>query len=214
MVTIQASLDWMTRLAIDPVAATAAVVAGYLLGSVACAIVICRVMGRADPRSGGSSNPGATNVLRTAGRDAAALTLIGDVLKGVIAVVVARALSPDPLVWALAGAAAFFGHLYPLYFRFRGGKGVATALGSLATAIPWAGALTAATWLAVIAVARVSAIASLAAFVLAPLYVALVTHSPALIGITIVVSVALIWRHRGNIRKLLARGSSESNAPR
>lgn len=204
----------MRRLAIDTVASITAIVTGYLLGSVACAIVICRLMGRADPRSGGSSNPGATNVLRTAGRDAAALTLVGDVLKGVIAVTIARALTPDPVVWALAGAAAFFGHLYPLYFGFRGGKGVATALGSLASAIPWAGALTAATWLAVIALARVSAIASLAAFVLAPLYVALVTHSPALIAITVVVSLALIWRHRSNIRKLFAKDSAESGSPR
>ncbi len=203
----------MMRLTIDPVASAVAIVAGYLLGSVACAIVICRVMGRPDPRSGGSSNPGATNVLRTAGRDAAALTLLGDVLKGVIAVAIARALSPDPIVWALAGAAAFFGHLYPLYFGFRGGKGVATALGSLAAAIPWAGALTAATWLAVIALARVSAIASLAAFILAPLYVALVTHSPALVTITVVVSIALVWRHRSNVRKLFAQGSSRSRAP-
>jgi len=205
----------MMRLALDPVvSAIAVVVTGYLLGSLACAIVICRAMGRGDPRSGGSSNPGATNVLRTAGRDAAALTLIGDVLKGVIAVGIARALSPDPIVWALGGAAAFFGHLYPLYFGFRGGKGVATALGSLATALPWAGAMTAATWLAVIALARVSAIASLAAFLLAPLYVALVTQSPALISITAIVSVALVWRHRSNIRKLFARRSAESGAPR
>ena len=207
VVTIAPRSGRVRGLTIDLIPCLVSVLAGYLLGSVASAIVVCRLLRRPDPRSGGSNNPGATNVLRIAGRDAAAVTLIGDVLKGAIAVAIARLVSPDPVVWALAGAAAFFGHLYPLYFGFRGGKGVATALGSLTAAIPWAGALTAATWLVVIAAARVSALASLASFALAPVYVAVVTGSIALVAITLVVSGALVWRHRSNIRKLLGKPS-------
>jgi len=184
------------------------VIAGYLLGSLASAIIVCRALGRPDPRAGGSSNPGATNVLRVAGRDAAALTLAGDVAKGIAAVAIARLVSAEPTVWALAGAGAFFGHLYPVFFAFRGGKGVATALGALATAVPWAGAVTAATWLAVIALARISAVASLTAFALAPVYVGVFTADPWLCAVVGVVSLALIARHRSNIRQLLARSSA------
>ncbi len=184
------------------------IIVGYLLGSLASAIIVCRALGRPDPRTGGSSNPGATNVLRVAGRDAAVLTLAGDVAKGVAAVAIARLVSTEPTVWALAGAGAFFGHLYPLFFAFRGGKGVATALGALAAAVPWAGAVTAATWLAVIAIARISAVASLTAFALAPVYVGVFTANPGLCAVAAVVSLALIARHRSNIRRLLTRSSA------
>jgi glycerol-3-phosphate acyltransferase PlsY len=184
------------------------IVAGYLLGSVACAIVVCHALRRPDPREGGSTNPGATNVLRTGGRDAAALTLLGDGAKGAAAVALARLFSDDPVIWALAGAAAFFGHIFPVFFRFRGGKGVATALGALATTLPAAGALTAATWVIVIGVARVSAIASLTAFALAPVYVGLLSRDLGLVAVTLVVSLALITRHRSNIRKLFASSSA------
>lgn len=178
--------------------------AGYLLGSVSSAIVVCRALGRTDPRTGGSRNPGATNVLRVAGRDAAAITLGGDLLKGVLAVAVARALTPEPLVWALAGAAAFVGHLYPVFFGFRGGKGVATALGALLAAVPAAGLGAAVTWGLVVAVFRVSALGALVAFALAPVYVALATRAPALVVVTVAVSLLLIWRHRSNIRGLIS----------
>jgi glycerol-3-phosphate acyltransferase PlsY len=177
---------------------------GYLLGSVASAIVVCRLLGRPDPRSEGSRNPGATNVLRVAGRAAAALTLAGDLLKGLVAVLVARALTPDPTAWALTGSAAFLGHLYPLYFGFRGGKGVATALGALLAATPWAGLLTVGTWLLVVAIVRISALAALTAFALAPIFVAATTRSAALVAIAVAVSILLFWRHRSNIRQLLA----------
>ena len=190
---------------VAPLPLAGLLILGYLLGSVASAVVVCRALRRPDPRSGGSRNPGATNVLRIAGRDAAALTLAGDVLKGLLAVIVARAVTAEPTAWALTGAAAFFGHLYPVFFGFRGGKGVATALGALAAATPWAGLMTVGTWLAVVAVARVSALGALVAFALAPVYVALVTGgTPELVAIAAVVSVALIWRHRGNIRGLVA----------
>ncbi|MDZ7748034.1 MAG: glycerol-3-phosphate 1-O-acyltransferase PlsY [Halofilum sp. (in: g-proteobacteria)] len=181
------------------------IVLGYLLGSIASAIVVCRVLRRPDPRTGGSRNPGTTNVLRVAGRDAAALTLAGDMLKGLAAVAVARALTPEPAAWALAGAAAFFGHLYPVFFAFRGGKGVATALGALLGATPWAGLMAVATWLVVVAVARVSSVAALVTFALAPAYVGWVTRMPALVAVAAVVSLALFWRHRGNVLRLLGK---------
>jgi len=187
----------------DPVLSAAVLVLGYLLGSISTAIVTCRLLGRTDPRTTGSRNPGATNVLRIAGRDAAALTLAGDLLKGVVPVAAARALTDEPAVWMLAGAAAFLGHLYPVFFAFRGGKGVATAFGMLIAALPLAGALALATWVAAFALARISSVGALSAFALAPFYVAWSTRSAALAAIMVAVSLLLIWRHRSNIRKLL-----------
>jgi glycerol-3-phosphate acyltransferase PlsY len=163
------------------------------------------VSGRTDPRTTGSRNPGATNVLRVAGRDAAALTLAGDMLKGVAAVLIARAVSPDPVVWMLAGGAAFLGHLYPVFFRFRGGKGVATALGFLLAATPIAGLLTVATWLAAFALFRISAVGALTAFALAPFYVGATTGSPTMATTAAIVTILLFWRHRSNIRNLIKR---------
>lgn len=181
------------------------IVAGYLLGSISAAILACRALGRTDPRTTGSRNPGATNVLRVAGRDAAVLTLAGDMLKGVAAVLLARAVSPDPVIWMLAGGAAFLGHLYPVFFAFRGGKGVATALGFLLAATPIAGLLTIATWLAAFALSRISAVGALTAFALAPLHVGVITKSPALVAIMAIVTILLFWRHRSNIRNLVKR---------
>jgi len=180
-------------------------ICGYLLGSLSSAIICCRVLGRTDPRTGGSGNPGATNVLRLAGRDAAALTLAGDVAKGALAVAIARTLDAEPLVQALAGAAAFLGHLYPVFFGFRGGKGVATALGALLVATPMAGLLTVATWGIAWAIVRISAAAALTAFLLAPVYVGVTTHQEALVIVATAVSVLLFWRHRSNIRALLGK---------
>lgn len=187
-----------------PLVLALVIVAGYLVGSVSSAIIVCRVLGRTDPRTEGSRNPGATNVLRVAGKDAAAVTLAGDLLKGVLAVALARALAPEPLAWLLAGAAAFVGHLYPVFFGFRGGKGVATALGALLAAIPAAGLGAAVTWGLVVAAFRVSALGALVAFLLAPVYVALATGAPALVAVTGAVSLLLVWRHRGNIRALVS----------
>lgn len=187
----------------EPLILTLLIVAGYVLGSISSAVLVCRALGRTDPRTDGSRNPGATNVLRIAGRDAAGLTLTGDLLKGVLAVALARALSDEPLAWALAGAAAFFGHLYPVFFGFIGGKGVATALGALAAATPWAGLLTAATWLAIVAVTRISSLGALTAFALAPVYVGLTSASVGVVIVIALISIALFWRHRSNIRNLL-----------
>jgi glycerol-3-phosphate acyltransferase PlsY len=192
-------------LPVDTLSPVFLLICGYLLGSLSSAIICCRVLGRTDPRTGGSGNPGATNVLRLAGRDAAALTLAGDVAKGALAVAIARALDAEPLVQALAGAAAFLGHLYPVFFGFRGGKGVATALGALLVATPMAGLLTVATWGVAWALVRISAAAALTAFLLAPIYVGVTTHNAPLVIVAAAVSVLLFWRHRSNIRDLLGK---------
>ena len=143
-------------------------VAGYLMGSISSAILVCQLFGYPDPRTEGSNNPGATNVLRIGGKPAAALTLLGDVPKGVIPVVIAHYLGLGPFVAALVGTFAFLGHLFPVFFHFQGGKGVATAFGLL-FALHWPSGLVAGVvWLLVFALTRISSLASLSAFVVAP----------------------------------------------
>ena len=179
------------------------VLLAYLFGSVASAIVVCKALGLPDPRTQGSRNPGATNVLRVGGKGAAAATLLGDVLKGVIPVLVARAVVEGPLVPALAAAAAFLGHLYPVFFGFRGGKGVATAFGALLGLVWMVALAVAATWLVVAKVSRISSLSALAAAVLAPLYTWWLAPEPAYLAVTAAISLLLIWRHRSNIRNLI-----------
>jgi len=175
----------------------------YLLGSLSAAILLCRALGLADPRTQGSRNPGATNVLRIAGKKVATLVLAGDLLKGLIPVLVAHALGLHDAMVAAVGLAAFLGHLYPLFFGFQGGKGVATALGVLLGAV-WPVAVAAmATWLLVAKVFRISSLAAVSAALLAPLYAAVLTASEPLRVLVWVMSVMLLWRHRGNIRRLL-----------
>lgn len=180
------------------------VVAGYLVGSIATAVLVSRALGVADPRSGGSGNPGATNVLRLAGRKAAALTLAGDVLKGLVPVLAARAAELPPAMVALVGLAAFLGHLFPVFFGFKGGKGVATALGALLGLEPLLGAAVLATWLVVAGVTRYSSLAALVASVLAPGYAWVLSGDRGLVGAVAVMAVLLAWRHRANVRRLLA----------
>jgi len=176
----------------------------YLLGSVSSAVVIARLMGLRDPRDVGSGNPGATNILRYGGKAAAILTLAGDILKGVIAVLIARALTMDDVVIALTGFAAFLGHLFPVFFGFRGGKGVATALGVWLALNPWIGLLLIATWVAMAVLFRYSSLSALTASVAAPLYVAWLSPGMPYLATMIVMSAILIFRHRSNIRNLLA----------
>ena len=180
------------------------VAGGYLLGSIATAVLVSRALGTADPRSGGSGNPGATNVLRLAGRRAAALTLAGDLVKGVVPVLAARAADLPPGEVALVGLAAFLGHLYPVFFGFRGGKGVATALGALLGMEPLLGVGVLATWLVAAGVSRYSSLAALVASVLAPGYAWVLSGPPGVVGAVSVMAVLLVWRHRANIRRLLA----------
>ncbi|HPE80664.1 MAG: glycerol-3-phosphate 1-O-acyltransferase PlsY [Sedimenticolaceae bacterium] len=179
------------------------IIAAYLLGSISSAIVVCRLMGLPDPRTQGSNNPGATNVLRIGGRKAAAITLLGDSLKGFVPVALCHLLDRPELTFAVVGAAAFLGHLYPVFFGFRGGKGVATALG-VQFGLSWTiGAAVAATWLFMAKVANISSLAALISMLLAPLYIWLLWPSPALIVMQVSITLLLIWRHRSNIRNLL-----------
>jgi glycerol-3-phosphate acyltransferase PlsY len=180
------------------------VAGAYLLGSVSSAILVCRAMGLPDPRTQGSNNPGATNVLRIGGKKAAAITLVGDSLKGVIPMLAAHALGAGPQVLAAVGLAAFLGHLFPVFFGFKGGKGVATALGvQLGLYLP-IGLTVAAIWLFVAKVLKVSSLSALISMSLAPLVVWLWWNAPVLIGMQLVMSGLLVWRHKSNIRNLLA----------
>ncbi len=162
-------------------------------------------MGLPDPRTEGSGNPGATNVLRLGNRKAAAFTLLGDSLKGLIPVLFAQFLHSPDAVLAAVGLAAFLGHLYPVFFGFRGGKGVATALGVLLGLSPWLGGAAVATWGIVFALSRVSSLSALAAALLAPVYAWWLTPTPPLFGAVAIMVVLLVWRHRSNIRKLWFR---------
>lgn len=187
----------------DPLLLIAVLLGSYLLGSLSTAIIVCRVMGLPDPRTTGSRNPGATNVLRSGSKVAAALTLLGDSLKGLLAVLVARALTDDAPVLAAAAGGAFVGHLFPVYFRFRGGKGVATAFGAV-FGLSWiTGALGLLTWLTMTLTFRVSSLSALISFTLIPVYFWLV-EGQALIAVALaLLSLVLFWRHRDNLRRLL-----------
>ncbi len=179
------------------------IVAAYLLGSVSTAILVCRCFHLPDPRTQGSHNPGATNVLRIGGRLPAAVTLAGDMAKGLIPMIVCHVLDMAPLVFACVGLAAFLGHLYPVYFRFQGGKGVATAIG-MDLGLHWLiGLSVIGIWLLVAKIMRVSSLAALVAMSLAPLLVAWIWPSPGIIGLHLAVTLLLLIRHRTNIRKLI-----------
>ncbi|MEK7222929.1 MAG: glycerol-3-phosphate 1-O-acyltransferase PlsY [Pseudomonadota bacterium] len=179
-------------------------VLAYLLGSISSAVVIARIMVLPDPREIGSKNPGATNILRYGGKLAAVLTLAGDILKGVIPVLVARALTADAVIITLCGFGAFLGHLFPVFFGFRGGKGVATALGVWFALNPWVGLALLVTWVLMALLFRYSSLAALTASALAPLYVAWLSPGTPTLATMIVMSAILIFRHRANIRNLIA----------
>lgn len=188
-------------------------VAAYLIGSISFAVVVSRMMGLADPHTYGSGNPGATNVLRTGNKQAAALTLLGDVLKGVVAVLLARWLAPtlglSQTTVMLVGLAAFIGHLFPVFHGFKGGKGVATAAGVLLALNPLHGLAVLATWLLVAFTTRYSSLAALVAAVLAPLYWQLFYGISVSALVVLVMSALLVWRHRSNINKLLTGKESK-----
>ena len=179
------------------------ILGGYLFGSISTAIIVCRLMGLPDPRTAGSRNPGATNVARLGGKKAAALTLFGDILKGLLPVLLAQFLQVSPVILAATALAAFLGHLYPIFFGFQGGKGVATAFGVI-YGLSWpAGLLTTATWLAMAAVFRYSSLAALVAMLLTPLWFLWLMPEAAIIAAISILTVLLFWRHRSNIHNLL-----------
>lgn len=192
----------------DSLNSIVAVLLAYLLGSVSFAVLVSRVMGLADPRSYGSGNPGATNVLRTGNKMAALLTLVGDGAKGWLAVFVAKAFAlrfglGDGAI-ALVALAVFCGHLFPVFHRFAGGKGVATAAGVLLAISPWLGLATLLTWLIIAFFFRYSSLAALVSSVFAPLYYIFLFGADAIAFAVVVMSGLLVWRHRGNIAKLMA----------
>jgi len=186
-----------------------AALSAYLIGSLSFAVIVSRAMGLSDPRSYGSGNPGATNVLRSGNKSAAVLTLLFDALKGYAPVALASAHGAP---WGLAdegsvaviGLAAFLGHLWPVFFRFRGGKGVATAAGVVLAFNPWLGLGTLAAWLAVAFFSRYSSLAAIAAAVFTPFCQLLVWERGPLALALAAMGLLLIWRHAANIRKLLA----------
>lgn len=189
-------------------------VLGYLLGSVPFAVIVSRAFRLADPRSFGSGNPGATNVLRSGSKKAAVLTLLGDAAKGWLAMFVAARVGAGDTAIAVAGLAAFLGHVFPFTLKFRGGKGVATALGVLLGFSAALAGITAAIWLSVVLISRYSSLAALVAAATAPVLTAWLlrrTETTILVG---VMCGVLILRHRGNIRKLLAGTESRVGGPK
>ncbi len=178
----------------------------YLMGSMSFAVLVSKMMRLPDPHSYGSGNPGATNVLRTGNKLAAVLTLLGDAAKGYLAVFLARALvGVDVESWVLpaVAAAAFLGHLFPVFHGFKGGKGVATALGILLGISGWLGLATLSTWLIVAFFMRYSSLAALISAMFAPLYFIFLFGVQPMSGAIAIMSGLLIWRHKGNIEKLL-----------
>jgi glycerol-3-phosphate acyltransferase PlsY len=176
----------------------------YLLGSISSAILLSKLMGFTDPRSEGSNNPGATNVLRIAGKKAAFFTLVGDCLKGLIPVLIARWLSDDSIVIALTGFSAFLGHCYPLFFGFKGGKGVATAI-AVCVGYEWLiGFIIIAIWLLFAKVFKISSLAAIISFATLPALVYWQSGSWSTTAVFALMSAILIWRHKTNIQRLLS----------
>ncbi len=184
------------------------ILAAYLIGSVSFAVVTSKVFGLPDPRTFGSKNPGATNVLRTGKKLAAAVTLLGDGAKGWLAVFLALRLAPayglDETVVGASAIAVFLGHAYPVFFGFHGGKGVATVLGILLALNPWLGLAAFATWLLAAYMWRISSLSALIAAVFTPLYGWLWLKSGVLVAAVAALSLLLMWRHKSNIQNLLS----------
>lgn len=192
-----------------PIVAT---IVAYLIGSLSFAVIVSKAFGLNDPRTYGSGNPGATNVLRSGSKKAAAVTLLLDALKGFVPVLLVKVFGPqfglEEGTLALVAIAAFLGHLFPVFFQFKGGKGVATALGVLLGISGWLGLLVLLTWLAVAVISRYSSLSALIASIAAPVYYVLLDGSlwtaekPLLLAI-IAMSALLLWRHAQNIGRLL-----------
>ncbi len=185
----------------------------YLLGSLSAAIIVCKLMGLPDPRAQGSGNPGATNVLRIGGKKAAAITLLGDLLKGLLPVALAQVFSAAPWTLAAIAFAAILGHLLPVFFKFQGGKGVATSFGVL-LGLCWPAALAVlAVWLAMAAVFRISSLSALVAALVAPFAILWLSPHIEFFWLTILISLVLLWRHRSNLQNLFAGKEGKIGEP-
>ena len=177
--------------------------AGYLVGSVSTAIITCKLMGLEDPRSVGSNNPGATNVLRHGGKKAAIITLIGDMLKGLAPVIAVTMIDPAAGAIALTGLGAFLGHVFPVYYGFKGGKGVATFYGVLLGFSWMAGIAALLVWLLTAFVSKISSLSALFSALSAPFILWYSSHSPELTVILGLMTALLFWRHRSNVRNII-----------
>ena len=179
------------------------VILAYFTGSLSAAIITCKLLGKVDPRTVGSRNPGATNVLRYAGKKAAILTLLGDMLKGFVPVAIGHALGLGWEWLVLVGIAAFLGHLYPVYYGFRGGKGVATAFGVFLGLNPIIGIVVLLTWMISALIFNISSLSALIATLLAPVYFYIVTSSIPLFFGLLFITLMIYWRHRTNIIEII-----------
>ena len=179
-----------------------AVAIAYLLGSLQIATIVCKAIGVSDPRQEGSKNPGTTNVLRLGGKIPALLVLIGDMLKGVIPVLLAQRLGLAGIALGFVALAAFLGHVFPIFFNFKGGKGVATTFGVSLALSPVVGALSIATWLIIAFIFRYSSLAAIVTCVFIPIYIAIFSDHGYLIPI-ILITIILLWKHTENIKRLL-----------
>lgn len=181
----------------------------YISGSISSAVIVCKLMRLPNPRNAGSGNPGATNVLRIGGKKAAAITLLGDILKGFLPVLLAQLLDMSLFIVSLTALAAFLGHLYPVFFGFKGGKGVATLIGVL-LGIHWLlGIAAAATWLLVAMTLQISSLSALIMALLAPVYSWFFYYDMSLTGVLAAMSAVLFWRHRNNIHNILTGKESK-----
>ncbi|MGD9152273.1 MAG: glycerol-3-phosphate 1-O-acyltransferase PlsY [Gammaproteobacteria bacterium] len=182
----------------------------YLCGSVSSAVIVSKLLGLQDPRSGGSGNPGMTNVLRLSGKKAAALVFIGDVFKGVLPVLLARLLNVDGLWLGLVGVAAVIGHIFPVFFKFKGGKAIATSFGVVIVLSPLVAFLALVTWLVVAVVSRYLSLASIVGTISALIY-ALYFHQSMYIIPFFIIAALIIWRHKSNIKRLYQGNEDKIN---
>ena len=180
------------------------IIFAYLIASISMAIIICKILDLPDPRTQGSNNPGATNVLRIGGKKAAAATLIGDGLKGFIPVALGQYLGIGDQELALIALSAFLGHVYPIFFGFKGGKGVATFIGSLLALNYFAGLAFIATWLFVAKVLKISSLSALITTFLTPLFFYLITKELGVTYILILICIWIFYTHRSNIKRMLS----------
>ena len=175
----------------------------YLLGSISAAIIVCKTLGLSDPRTGGSGNPGTTNVMRLYGKKAAFLTLVGDIFKGIIPVLLAKVIVNSEFIIAICGLATFLGHIFPIYFKFEGGKGVATLIGILFATHWLLGVSYIITWILTALIFRYSSLAALIAVLPIPIYSYFIEHNNQYTISFAVIAIILFWRHKPNIYNLL-----------
>jgi glycerol-3-phosphate acyltransferase PlsY len=175
----------------------------YLIGSISSAIIICRLMRLPDPREQGSGNPGATNVMRIGGKKAATITLLGDLLKGLLPVYIAGLMGASLELLAVIGLAAFLGHLYPVFFKFKGGKGVATSIGILLGFSWLLGFAFIVTWLLIYKLGKISSLSALCASFISPVYAWFIVGDTSIVSAAFIMMVFLLWRHKSNIKRLM-----------